>query len=546
MAEESTSLSAAERLAKDAFGIEALRPGQREVIRAALEGRDAIAIMPTGSGKSLCYQVAGLHREGTTLVVSPLIALLKDQADKLAQAGVDVSELHSALPSAEAARAEEALNAGGVEFVLVTPERLATAEFRDSLAGHSVDLLVVDEAHCVSEWGHDFRPAYLRIRDAAIALGRPPVLALTATAPPRVREDIVRLLGMQDAVIVDAGIYRPNLAYEAVHVPTEEEKIRRLVRLLGSLDGQGIVYCATIRNVEQVVLELAGLDALPYHGRLSATVRAYHQDRFMSGDARVMVATNAFGLGVDKPGVRFVIHYDVPPSIEAYCQESGRAGRDGDPARCVLIYRPEDRRVPLFFLSRRYLKADDVRRVCDALGHGRAASWKDVKRDIERGVTKAEVALHLLEEEGWVERLDADVVRLLQRPDDPVIELMADRFMRRRDQDRDRLDAMVSYATTGRCRWQVLLEYFGESAPQGGGCGTCDNCRAATQRESERAGRPQVTKPQPVDARFLRGRYVEVSGAGRGMIEAVDDDRIAVRFPDTSTRWFTKADVFPS
>jgi ATP-dependent DNA helicase RecQ len=337
------------------FGLDDFRPGQEDVIRSIVASRDTVAVMPTGAGKSLCYQLPALHLPGVTVVVSPLISLMKDQTDKLVALGVRARQVNSAIDAAELNDTLEALSNGDVEFVFATPERLEDPAFVDILKRQKVDLFVVDEAHCLSQWGHDFRPAFLTLGAAVKAVGRPPVLALTATATDRVIDDIITHLGLREPNTFNLGIFRDNLQYEVRHTAKEIAKQQHLVRLLREIDGNGIVYCASVKHCEEVVriLQAEGLAAAHYHGRLAAARRRETQDRFMGGELKAIVATNAFGMGIDKPDIRFVVHYDLPGSLEAYVQESGRAGRDGGRAACVLLYRIEDRRTHQYFIGKK-------------------------------------------------------------------------------------------------------------------------------------------------------------------------------------------------
>jgi ATP-dependent DNA helicase RecQ len=413
------------------------------------------------------------------VVVSPLIALMKDQGDKLGELGVEVSQINSALPAADLRISADRIARGEAEFVLTTPEQLANADFRATLRAHPIDLFVVDEAHCISQWGHDFRPAYLGLGEAIRELGSPPVLALTATATPDVVADIGVQLGLGDLHVIQTGTYRPNLRLGVQHTETAEAKQAALLDLLAAVDGTGIVYAATVKSVEALAASLGatGLAVLPYHGRLPARLRRAHQDRFMAGELKAIIATNAFGMGIDKPDIRFVLHYELPGTLEAYYQEAGRAGRDGGEAICQLLYRREDERVQTFFAAGRYPPPAAIAACIVALRRSDDDPLTTAALAARTGLSRTRVqsVVAALEEAGMVSRSRG---RIAPETDwhtvDPAAVSAA--FETRAARDREKLVQMIAWAQSARCRWRSLLDYFGErlEAP----CGTCDNCVA--------------------------------------------------------------------
>jgi ATP-dependent DNA helicase RecQ len=393
------------------FGFSEFRDGQAQVVEAVMQRRDCIVVMPTGGGKSLCYQLPSVMLDGITLVVSPLIALMKDQVDGLSQRGLRATFINSALSYPEVLSRLAAIKNGAFKIVYVAPERFRNEAFCRAIAGTRVDLFAVDEAHCVSRWGHDFRPDYLRLAGATAVLGRPPIIALTATATHHVRKDVAAQLGLTDPRIFVAGFDRPNLRLEVVHIGGDKEKLATLRELIHQSKGSGVVYAATRKAVEMIStkLKMAGLSIDAYHAGMTERERTTAQDRFMTGQVGAIAATNAFGMGIDKSDIRFVVHYHVPGSIEAYYQEIGRAGRDGAPANCYLFFNYVDTRTQRFFIDSGHPAPDLVRSVYSLIRRlgqgGREVTARAIQAELGvKNEMSIQSALATLERAGHIQR----------------------------------------------------------------------------------------------------------------------------------------------
>ena len=471
------------RTLRDTFGLDNLRRGQAEVIRSVLEGNNTLAIMPTGAGKSLCYQLPSLHLPGTTVVVSPLISLMKDQVDKLRDAGLEAAQLNSALTTQEHDENLEQIKTEQSDFIFITPERFTDQEFLAELRRKTINFVVIDEAHCISEWGHDFRPAYLSLGAAVKTLGSPPLLALTATATTEVTADIEKHLDLGKLQIVKTGIYRPNIYFEVKRVTNEREKHEELIRILNAHEGVGIIYAATVKTVEALTDWLKSFDFKieKYHGRMKASDRKRNQDAFMNDELKAIVATNAFGMGIDKPDIRFVVHYQMPGSLEAYYQEAGRAGRDGEAATCSLFYQLEDRRTQQFFLGGKHPKFDDILAVYQTLETLNVAERPVGLATVQEhantvSASKVRVVLSLLKEMKVVKELRGLKFRLLRADvTQPELEYLSRMSEEKVNKDKEKLERMMQYGQSARCRWRLLHDYFGEEMEEER-CGNCDNC----------------------------------------------------------------------
>ncbi|MDQ3007172.1 MAG: RecQ family ATP-dependent DNA helicase, partial [Chloroflexota bacterium] len=470
------------------FGFDSFRAGQEQAIQSLLNQQHTLAIMPTGAGKSLIFQFTALQLEGITLVISPLIALMKDQVDALNRKGIPATFINSAIPVPEQRERLKLISQGKYKLVYVAPERLRSVTFLQALQKQTLSLLAVDEAHCISEWGHDFRPDYLNIAEVRKQLGNPLTIALTATATPKVQNDIVRLLGLPDSTYrIVTGFNRPNLKLEVKYTADTETKFRALLELLNPHpSGATLIYTGTRRDAEEVagfVRVVYNLNAEHYHAGLLPEDRARVQERFVSGATPVIVATNAFGMGIDRADVRQVIHYTLPGSLEAYYQEAGRAGRDGLAAKVVLLYDPQDRALQEFFIANSVVSSKELQALYSALGNGESEIWmtiEDFSRHTDLHPVKVKVGLAELERIGALERRGDDGIRILLQKgnwDSAAVEKAA---LKSRDHIKhrtDQLNHMVNYAETNFCRRRVVLTHFGDSAsPDAPPC--CDNCES--------------------------------------------------------------------
>ena len=541
MAKRSGGVDSAEirRVARDKFGYQSLRPGQEQVIRLILEKRDTLSVMPTGSGKSAIYQIAGLKIGGPTVVVSPLIALQKDQLEYIQEQDLaEAAVVNSTLRVGERREAFEKLAEGELEYLFLAPEQFANEDTMEKLKANPPSLFVVDEAHCISEWGHNFRPEYARLGNVIEALGHPTVLALTATAAPKAREAIIERLGLRNPHVVVWGFDRPNIWMGVEACPDEATKRRLLPQRVKDMQRPAIVYVATHAHAEEVAGDLVaeGIKAAFYHGGMKKADRDAAQDAFMGDVAEVVVATNAFGMGVDKPNVRTVIHYDISESVDSYYQEIGRAGRDGEPARAVLLYRPEDLGFRRAMAAGGKLTEAQVKEVAGLVaGRKDTVSVKDLKEETDVAPGKVTAALGRLEDAGVVELLPGGEVAAVATKVD--VDAVAEEAVREQEMYREyrqaRVELIKDYAETKDCRRRYLLNYFGEQC-ETCPCGNCDNCEAGTV-EKEEAKNENL--PFPLKSRVKHNKY------GGGTVMRYEEDKIVVLFEEEGVKSLVTAFV---
>ncbi|MFT4639337.1 MAG: ATP-dependent DNA helicase RecQ [Verrucomicrobiales bacterium] len=519
------------------FGFRKFLHGQERVISSILSGQDALIVMPTGGGKSLCYQLPALIMDGVTVVISPLIALMKDQVDALEAKGIAATMINSAISPTEQIDRIRRMKEGAFKLVYIAPERFRSEVFTRALREATVALFAVDEAHCLSQWGHDFRPDYVRLGQAREWLGNPQTLALTATATPEVRDDILKHLCLRDPYQCITGFERPNLSLTIRHVEKKEQKFQR-IKAIVEAHQTGIIYCSTRKSVDELAERLHGehLSVVPYHGGMSDQERSRSQELFISRQRHVAIATNAFGMGIDRSDVRFVIHYEVPGSVEAYYQEAGRAGRDGEPAFCELLFNYADTRTQEFFIDGNNPGADVIQKVYRCLQQC-ADAQQEVRLPLKDLAERADLknsmalstALSILARNRYVMRFDIPGQRMrgtrLLQPEVGPLALQLDWATMREKESRDRakLTGMIEICYSTECRQQDILKYFGES--ESGICGCCDRCQSAGGQEFRQpdaeedlilrkalsgVARMSHKKNEGWEGRFGRGRIVQM------------------------------------
>ncbi len=514
---------------KETFGYDTFRPGQLEAIQSLIKGRDTLAVLPTGAGKSVIYQIAAMLTNGVTLVVSPLIALQQDQVNSIAerQMGGAVA-LNSSLNDREREATLADIRTDAVRFVFLAPEQFANSDTVSAIAETDIALVVIDEAHCISEWGHDFRSDYLHLGAVIERLGHPTICALTATAAPPVRHEIVERLGMNDPAVIVSGFNRPNICLSVERVDSDQEKREAILNRIDELPSPGIVYTATRAHAEELAtaLQERAVNAVAYHAGLKAQERSSIQDLYMDDGHDVIVATIAFGMGIDKHNVRFVIHASVSESIDAYYQEIGRAGRDGEPAEAILLYDPRDLNLRRFQSGAGELPEGEVVSVLKALHHHRGPDdLASIREEVELGDSRMMRIISRLEDVGSVEIEPDGTIETLHRRRDISNDARAAVVTQRQHQQfaRSRLEMMRRYADQTFCRRADLITYFGETfVPP---CGNCDNCLAGH-------GVPEQEGVQP----FALNSTVRHRQWGGGTVLRYEDDTVLVLFESVGYR----------
>lgn len=494
-----TTIADPQQALQDYFGFESLRSGQDEIVAAIMEGRDTLAIMPTGGGKSLCYQLPALCREGVTIVVSPLIALMKDQVDALMARGIPAAAINSSLGGEEYRQVMNDFRRGDLKIVYVAPERFGNEGFMRTLQSMQISLLAIDEAHCLSQWGHDFRPDYLRLGRVRAELGNPQTVALTATATENVRKDILETLRLHEPAVIISGFGRDNLDFAITHCESRKTKFERIRHIISKWK-KGIIYCSTRKNVMTVFEEIQGYGstAVAYHAGMTDEEREFSQEAFISGRADVVVATNAFGMGIDRADVRFVIHFEIPGSVEAYYQEAGRAGRDGELSACELLFNHADLKTQEFFFEGSNPSVDLIRSVYNLLrarcnpDTGELQMTVDaMAAELGKDVNPMGVgtSLSALIHANAITRSDVagSNTRLTKvlNPGMPFAALPIDRdsIEEKARRDHAKIESITRYAYSIGCRQRWILDYFGEAGACD--CGHCDSCKAEEPADAE-------------------------------------------------------------